>query len=341
MSSSLTPQAFVTKWRSSQLRENASYAEHFMDLCRLVGHPTPAEIDSDGTHFTFQAGVTKQSGGQGWADVWKRGTFAMEYKGKHANLDKAYQQILQYREALQNPPLLVVSDMTQIVIHTNFTNTVKQVFTLTLDDLVTQQGMQRLRALFYEPEFFRAPQTTEQVTKEAAAQFARLADQLRKWGEDAHQIAHFLIRILFCLFAEDIGLLPPHLFTQLITRTRTRPAVFARQVRLLFDAMAHGGWFGADEILHFNGRLFDDAVVLELDSDGLDILHRVSALDWSSIEPAIFGTLFERSLDPSKRSQRKISVLAPIGTAMRLSAASIRRSARSLARTTPAATIFC
>lgn len=185
----LTSQAFVAKWRSSQLRESASYAEHFIDLCRLIGHATPAEADPDGTQFTFQAGVTKQSGKQGWADVWKRGGFALEYKGKHANLDKAYQQILQYREALENPPLLVVSDMTQLVIHTNFTNTVKQITTLTFDDLLTPRGMQQLRAMFYEPEAFRAPQTTEQVTKEAAEQFARLADQLRKWGEDAHQLS--------------------------------------------------------------------------------------------------------------------------------------------------------
>jgi type II restriction/modification system DNA methylase subunit YeeA len=54
---------------------------------------------------------------------------------------------------------------------------------------------------------------------------------------------------------------------------------------------------------HFNGRLFDDDTVLALDSDGMDLLLRLSALDWSSIEPSILGTLFERSLDPEKRAQ--------------------------------------
>ena len=81
----------------------------FIDLCRLVGHPTPAEDDPTGQTFTFEAGATKPRGGQGWADVWKKGYFAWEYKGKHKDLDAAYQQLLQYRESLHNPPLLVVS----------------------------------------------------------------------------------------------------------------------------------------------------------------------------------------------------------------------------------------
>ncbi len=116
----LTPQDFVAKWRSTSLKERSAAQEHFIDLCHLIGHPTPAEADPAGTNFTFEAGANKQSGGPGWADVWKKGAFAWEYKGKHANLDAAYQQLLQYREALLNPPLLVVSDLDQIVIHTNF-----------------------------------------------------------------------------------------------------------------------------------------------------------------------------------------------------------------------------
>jgi len=115
MQPTLSPQDFVAKWRHSQLKERAASQEHFIDLCRLVGHPTPAEADPTGDSFTFEAGVSKQGGGQGWADVWKKGFFAWEYKGKHKDLDAAYQQLLQYRESLLNPPLLVVSDMERIV----------------------------------------------------------------------------------------------------------------------------------------------------------------------------------------------------------------------------------
>lgn len=297
----ITPQEFVAKWRGDTRKERSVAQEHFIDLCRLVGHDTPGET-RDGS-LAFEAGVDKQKGGQGWADVWKKGAFAWEYKGPHADLAKAYQQIQQYRESLQNPPLLVVCDIQQIIIHTNFTNTVKQMFTVTLDDLLTPAGQKRLRDVFYAPEAFRAPLTTEQVTQQAAQEFAKLAELLRRYGEEPQRIAHFLIRLLFCLFAEDIGLLPNGLFTRLISSTRKRAPLFAEQLGQLFAAMASGGFFAMEDIPHFNGRLFDDAGVLELDSDGLDILSRVSALDWSSIEPAILGTLFERSLDPSKRAQ--------------------------------------
>ena len=146
----ITPLQFVNKWRQATLKERAAAQEHFLDLCHLLNHPTPAEDDPASARFTFEAGANKQLGGAGWADVWKKGYFAWEYKGKHANLDAAYnRQLLQYREALQNPPLLVVCDIDRIVVHTNFTNTVKQVVTLTLDDLLTAAGMQRLRAIFY------------------------------------------------------------------------------------------------------------------------------------------------------------------------------------------------
>jgi hypothetical protein len=111
------------------------------------------------------------------------------------------------------------------------------------------------------------------------------------------------MRLLFCLFAEDIGLLPPKLFSVLLERTRRRPTDFRMRLAQLFAAMASGGAFGADDIAHFNGDLFTDAEVFDLSMEDLETLLRVSTLDWSSVEPAIFGTLFERSLDPDKRSQ--------------------------------------
>ncbi len=254
MPPTLTPQEFVAKWRQAAVKERSGYQEHFIDLCRLVGHPTPVEDDPTGTRYAFEAGAGMQRGGQGWADVWKRGFFAWEYKGRHANLEKAYQQILQYRESLQNPPLLVVSDMEQIVVHTNFTNTVKRVVTLGLDDLLAPAGLQQLRDLFTSPEAFRAPQTAQQVTEQAAAEFARLATLLRRYGEEPQRIAHFLIRLLFCLFAEDAGLLPAALFSTLIQRTQGASKAFQQQLQQLFAAMAEGGWFGADKIRAFEAE---------------------------------------------------------------------------------------
>jgi len=302
-SASMTPQEFVDKWRRSTLKERSASQEHFLDICRMLGHPSPAKADPEGASFTFEKGASKLGGGDGWADVWKKGFFAWEYKGKHKNLQKAYEQLQLYRDDLLNPPLLIVSDMETIVIHTNFTNTVKQTFTITFEDLLAPDGMEALRNAFFHPDRLQAAETPEGVTKQAAAEFSKLAESLREAGHDSEKAAHFLIRILFCLFAEDIGLLPNELFAKLIEGTKDDPERFDELLRNLFEQMAGGGFFYLDRIPHFNGGIFDSTDSLPLTRDDLEILSRVAALDWSSIEPSILGTLFERGLDPGKRAQ--------------------------------------
>ncbi len=240
----MTPQAFVAKWRGALAKEKSAYQSHFNDLCALVGHKQPMEEDPSGSYFVFEAGAKKTSGGQGFADVWYRDHFALEYKGPDGNLDRAYTQLLQYREALQNPPLLIVSDLQTLIIHTNFTNSVKKTTTLTLDDLLTPQGLQALRNVFFNPAAFRPERTAEQVTEEAATRFAHLAEHLRKWGYAPLPIAHYLIRLLFCLFAEDIDLLPRELFTRLVDHGRRDPQRFNHQIKQLFHAMTEGDNFG-------------------------------------------------------------------------------------------------
>ena len=141
------------------------------------------------------------------------------------------------------------------------------------------------------------------MTEEAARQFARLAQLLRRYGNEPHATAHFLIRLLFCLFAEDVGILPDGLFTKLVTQPHRTAGAVSGQLRQLFAAMASGGSFGADEIPLVDGGLFNDDSTLDLDGDSLHILAEVSGLDWSSVEPSVLGTLFVRSLDPDKRSQ--------------------------------------
>jgi len=299
----LTPQDFVSIWKRADARERQSVQEHFLDLCQLVGHESPMQSDPTGTRFAFEMGAAKTSGGTGWADVAKLGYFGWEYKSKDADLDKAYEQLLRYRDALQNPPLLIVSDINNIIVRTNYTNLPTRTITLTLDDLLTAEGLKTLKAVFFHPEELKPHLTVESVTQEAAQKFSTLANVLRKYGENPQQVAHFLIRLLFCLFAEDIGLLPDKLFPRLLEQTHRNSKDFAEVLRQLFRAMNTGGYFGVDKILHFNGGLFDDDRVLQLDSDAMDIIAGIDALDWAAIKPSIFGTLFERGLDPSKRSQ--------------------------------------
>ncbi|MCY3734545.1 MAG: class I SAM-dependent DNA methyltransferase, partial [Chloroflexi bacterium] len=180
MSTTLSAAEFAAKWRDNARRESASSQEHFPDLCRLLGVPTPAEADPSGESYTFEAGVEKLGGGQGWADVWKRGHFGWEYKGDRADLAAAYRQLLDYREDLENRPALVVSDMDRIEVHTNLTNTRPRVHEITLDDLAaggdkTAEALRILRAVMIEPESLRPTQTPDEVTDAAASRFAELA----------------------------------------------------------------------------------------------------------------------------------------------------------------------
>ena len=294
---------FIRKWQGVELSERSAYQQHFLDLCDLVEHPKPADVDPTGVSFTIEKGADKQRGGQGWADVWKRDHFGWEYKKKRANLEKAYDQLLQYREALENPPLLVVCDMDVIEIHTNFTGTKKDVYRLTLDTLQEPRQLEILRAVFYNPQKLKPGQTSEAITAEAAERIGEIARRLRVRGEDAQEVAGFMDRLVFCMFAEDIDLLDKRIFSQILEKCRTDPSRFRDVLQRLFEAMAEGGDFGLDEIRNFDGNLFFQPVVLDLDADEIERLYQAAQLDWSAVDPSIFGTLFERGLDPDKRQQ--------------------------------------
>jgi hypothetical protein len=131
----LAPGAFAAKWRGVTTTEKAASQEHFIDLCRMLGEPTPHEADPTGEHYAFEKRVSKAAGGDGFADAWKRDFFAWEYKGKDKDLRAAYVQLMGYKDDLGNPPLLVVSDLERIEIHTNFTGLSPIVKVVTLDDL--------------------------------------------------------------------------------------------------------------------------------------------------------------------------------------------------------------
>jgi type II restriction/modification system DNA methylase subunit YeeA len=302
----LTPSEFAAKWTGITRTERAASQEHFIDLCRMLGFETPNEADPHGEWYAFEKGAEKQDGGDGFADVWKRGHFAWEYKGKRKNLGDAYKQLLQYREALENPPILVVCDLDRFEVHTNFTGTKKTVFSFTLHDLgaAPAEPLRILRAVMGEPTKLRPLETRHEITEAAASRFAELALSLQKRGHKPDAVAHFLNRLLFCLFAEDARLLPKGLVTRLVAMTKNTPERFDSAIKDLFEKMSvGGGMFGADPIEWFNGGLFADAQTLPLAAEDLALLEETAKLDWSNVEPAILGTLFERGLDPAKRSQ--------------------------------------
>ncbi|HYN78799.1 MAG TPA: class I SAM-dependent DNA methyltransferase, partial [Lamprocystis sp. (in: g-proteobacteria)] len=203
----MTPDQFIAKWKDATLKERSAAQEHFIDLCRLLDEPTPAEADPTGSRYCFEKGAAKAGGGDGWADVWKRACFGWEYKGKGKDLKEAFKQLQIYTPALEYPPLLIVSDLDRIVIHTAFTGTVPDVHVLTLEDLRDAAKRRLLKWAFTEPEQLRPGQTTAALTEAAAGSFGGLAQRLRARGHDPWAVGHFCIRLLFCLFAEDIELL--------------------------------------------------------------------------------------------------------------------------------------
>lgn len=299
----MTPEHFIEKWKLSNLKERSASQSHFNDLCELLEEPKPTGVDPDGSWFTFERGAKKTGGGDGWADVWKKGCFGWEYKGKKKDLDEALRQLQQYAIALDNPPLLIVSDMDRIIIHTNFTNTVSEIHTILIDDLINVDARNKLKAAFTEPDILKPSKTRDAITADAAKPFAELAQRLRDRGYEPKRVAHFINKILFCMFVEDIGVLKQQLFTDLLKNAVTAPDNFEDMTKGLFSSMSKGGYFGYAQIPWFNGGLFDDKDVIPLKLEEIQIVLKAAELDWSNIEPAIFGALFERGLDPSKRSQ--------------------------------------
>ncbi|MAW86512.1 MAG: SAM-dependent methyltransferase [Phyllobacteriaceae bacterium] len=299
----MTPQEFIAKWKSIELKERSASQSHFNDLCRLLGIDDPTTADPKGEWFTFEKGASKTTGGEGWADVWRKGCFAWEYKGKAKDLDKAFAQLLQYAIALENPPLLIVSDMDRFRVHTNWTNTVQHVHEFTLDDLRDAKTRDLLRACFEDPESLRPAKTRQMLTEEAAQKFAGLAQRLRERGHDAETVAHFVNRLVFCMFAEDVDLLPNKMFQRMLQHCEKAPNDFADYARTLFAAMQTGGVVGFERVEWFNGGLFDNDFALPLEKQDVADLLLAARLDWSEIDPSILGTLFERGLDPDKRSQ--------------------------------------
>lgn len=319
-----SPQQYAAKWRRSTLNESAAYFDHFNELCELVGHSKPSDADLGNESFGFQRYVATEEGRRGFADAWLRGRFGIEYKSKGEDLDAAYRQLLNYRDNLYNPPLLIVSDFEKFEIHTNFNDTVSEVYSLNLDHIAepslrverltangrTQRtqwsGLEVLQFCFFEPDRLRPGQTTEDLTEEAAVRFEQIAKELQSWmpNED-RAIARFLSRLIFCMFASDIGALPRGIVTQIAEQTPAMPQdAFSNALADLFRAMSTGGTSGFHQIHHFDGGLFEGEFE-PVHTDGMirgEIL-RADQLDWAQIEPAVFGTLFERIFNPDRRAQ--------------------------------------
>jgi hypothetical protein len=299
-------QDFIRKWQAGAaafgLNERAGAQAHFIDLCRVLGVPEPGEPDN----YCFERGVAKTGGAggrtDGFADVWHRGHFAWEYKAPGKSLEGALKQLMMYALPLENPPLLVVSDRQRIEVHTHFTGTPSERHVFALEDMARPDVLQRLRAIWQAPDSYKPARSNRDITEEAARTFAGTAKRLRDAGVAPAATSHFLTQCVFCFFAEDVGLLPSRLFERLVG-VQIAPERLRTQLQSLFNTMRDGGLFGVEDVPWFNGGLFQHIEVPPLAAEDVEALKAASRLNWSAIDPSILGTLFERGLDPGKRSQ--------------------------------------
>jgi hypothetical protein len=230
---------------------------------------------------------------------------------------KARGQAERYARSLPNghatPPFLLVADIGHTLeLYADFTQAGKaylpypdpRTFRIRLADLAEESVRDRLRQVWLDPLSLDPSKISAAVTREIADLLATLAASLERSGHPPKLVGEFLTRCLFCMFAEDVGLLPKDGFRGLLESLRTQPEGFVPKLRQLFSEMQTGTEYSVilnQKLLRFNGGLFEEASVLPLDSAQITILIQAAAAQWKNVEPAIFGTLLERALDPEER----------------------------------------
>ncbi len=210
------------------------------------------------------------------------------------------------------PPFIVVVDVGHsIELYSEFSMTGgayihfpdPQNYRILLEDLRQEAARDLLRQIWESPLALDPSRRAAKVTREIAAHLAELAKSLEAAGHRPQDAAAFLMRCLFTMFAEDVNLLPSKGFARLLAEVEPQPAKFKPMAQDLWRQMKTGGFssFLMEKVPHFNGYLFADASALELDADQVALLRQAAQADWRDVEPAIFGTLLERALDPVDR----------------------------------------
>ncbi|MFZ0436037.1 MAG: DNA methyltransferase [Chthoniobacterales bacterium] len=267
---------------------------------------------SDSARVMDQAGVYLPARKSGAKNGPVRGSGAWDDA-----MMKARGQAERYARSLPDghatPPFLLVADIGHTIeLYADFTQAGKaylpypdpRTFRIRLSDLAEESVRDRLRQVWLDPLSLDPSKISAAVTREIADLLAALAASLERSGHPPKLVGEFLTRCLFCMFAEDVGLLPKDGFRGLLESIRTQPEGFVPKLRQLFSEMQTGTEYSVilnQKLLRFSGGLFEEASVLPLDAIQIEILIQAAAAQWKNVEPAIFGTLLERALDPEER----------------------------------------
>ncbi len=294
----------------------------FIDLYRRGCFVLEAKQGSDGVQAQ-QAALSSRGEASAQKARRKRGHGRRGSATWDAAMEGARQQAQRYARSLSGieleggageqgrPPLLIVVDVgASLALYSEFTRSGGTYvpfpdpasYRITLDELRDPAIRERLRTAWLEPMALDPTRRSARVTREIAERLARLARSLER-DHEPEAVANFLMRCLFTMFAEDVGLLPERAFAQLLDRLRQNPSIFQPMIESLWQTMNSGGFSTIleQQIPVFNGGLFADPAALPLDGDQLQLLVEAAQADWREVEPAIFGTLLERALDPVER----------------------------------------
>ena len=317
--------AFIAKWSNISASELATSQSFLLDLCALLDVDVPEHTE----RYMFERPITFKHGdgstSAGRIDLYRQGAFVLESKKQRAGegtqrfdegMLRARSQAEGYARALPadegRPPFVVVVDVgRRIELYSEFSRS-GGTYTpfpdprnhrIALEDLRRPEVRERLRRVWVDPLSLDPSREAARVTREIAARLAELAKSLERSGHAPELVAQFLMRCLFTMFSEDVGLLPSDAFRDLLGRHRGQPDVAMRMLAQLWRDMDGGGFSAvlAGDVLRFNGKLFKQPDTLPLDKVQIQLLIEAASAKWEHVEPAIFGTLLERALSPGER----------------------------------------
>ncbi|MHB1074424.1 class I SAM-dependent DNA methyltransferase [Thiobacillus sp.] len=256
---------------------------------------------------TFEHAVKKFGGGQGYVDLFWPGVLLVEQKSRGRNLDRAFNQALDYFPGIKErdlPRHIVVCDFARFRLYDLETGDTREFALKDLHKHIRHFGF----VAGYETQEIK-PQNP--VNIQAAERMGRLHDALKASGFEGHALEVLLVRLLFCLFADDTGIFQPAQALRTYIEERTREdgsdlgPLLAQLFQVLNTPEAKRGRALDDQLAAFpyvNGRLFEEAIpIADFDSAMREALLDACALDWSAISPAIFGALFQSIMDRQAR----------------------------------------
>jgi hypothetical protein len=251
----------------------------------------------------------------------RRGTAVRGTDHWDAEMKKAKGQAERYVRSLPveegNPPFVLVVDVGHVIeLYADFSRLGKtytpfpdvQSYRILLEQLADAEVRKRLALIWNDPLSLDPARHSAKVTRQIAEKLARLAKSFEAAGHHPEVVASFLMRCLFTFFAEDVGLIDRERsaeepFTELLKSLKGHVDRFVPMVQDVWSRMDSGGFSPAmrRQLKRFNGKLFKECQALAVNAAQLDLLVEAGESDWSDVEPAIFGTLLERALEPRER----------------------------------------